>query len=130
MSKIIKQNSCWIWTGATSNKYGRISIGYPLVEYAHRVSYILHKGPIKNQLDHLCMNKSCINPDHLEDVTGSENMLRRPRSLAAKKACINGHPYNEANEYKQGNSKACRKCHAERERKRRLAIKQKSVVSY
>ena len=69
---------CWIWLGAKSaNGYGNL---YDSGRYrpAHCVSHELHKGPIRAglQVDHLCRTPICVNPDHLEAVTASENILR------------------------------------------------------
>lgn len=74
---------CWNWGGKLRCR------GYPgLLAYkgkrakAHRVFYMRAKGPIPEgmQLDHLCKNPKCVNPDHLEPVTGKENMRRSSRT--------------------------------------------------
>jgi hypothetical protein len=71
---------CWVWLGApTSTGYGSVSIGN--VTYrAHRVSYQIHIGPIPDglQLDHVCRNRICVRPSHLEPVTNQENAERSP----------------------------------------------------
>ncbi len=77
----LPQEGCWEWSGYTSRDgYPRLSISNDpkRIVLAHRVSYELHKGPIPEglQIDHLCHNKSCTNPDHLEAVTGAENTRR------------------------------------------------------
>ena len=70
---------CWIWTGATNGYwgYGIVKIMYHHV-YVHRYSYEYYNGeiPIGLQIDHLCNVRLCVNPDHLEAVTQSENMKR------------------------------------------------------
>jgi hypothetical protein len=71
---------------------------------AHRVSYEWAKGPIPDgmELDHLCRNPACVNPDHLEAVTHGANLHRSDSvtgKRSAKTECPRGHPYDEANTY-------------------------------
>lgn len=70
-SKVTKTKTCWLWLRATT--YGGFR-----GKSAHRVAYEIVKGPIPDGMviDHLCMIKNCVNPDHLEAVTQSENMRR------------------------------------------------------
>lgn len=71
---------CWNWTGGTSTAYGVFWFGGRMVR-AHRWAYEHLVGPIPEgmQLDHLCWNPGCVNPDHLEPVTQDENNARRRR---------------------------------------------------
>lgn len=69
---------CWIWQRATTNRgYGHINCG-GRHQMAHRVYYERARGkvPAGMQLDHLCREPSCVNPDHLEPVTNAENTRR------------------------------------------------------
>ena len=79
LSFVRKTNKCWLWKGAIlKSGYGIIRImGKP--QTAHRASYQLFvsKIPKNFQIDHLCCNRICVNPKHLEPVTGKENMKRR-----------------------------------------------------
>lgn len=85
-------NGCWIWTGPQNG------MGYGLVKYqgkawsVHRLTYTWHKGEIAPglQIDHLCRNPICCNPDHLEMVTQQENMNRGLRNYGLRTVCRNG----------------------------------------
>lgn len=85
--------------------------------YAHRVSYMLAKGPISKGLepDHLCRNPSCVNPGHLEVVTHRDNVLRGKAVTAInsrKDFCLRGHPLSGANLYLRPDrhGRECRAC--------------------
>ena len=92
LSRVDRQaDGCWRWTGPIgSHGYGVFGAGNRLWR-AHCFSYEAIVGPVPDglQLDHLCHNKWCVSPAHLEPVSGSENMLRRPESR--KRFCRHGH---------------------------------------
>lgn len=105
---------CWQWTASTSNKrdkwvYGLISVRGAL-QMAHRVMYELARGPVPDglELDHVCRNTRCINPDHLEAVTHKENIARSANFQASKTECVNGHALSGENLYVKPNG--CREC--------------------
>ena len=132
MSKINKTESCWIWTGQqTYNGYGffgqRIN-GKVTGHMAHRIVYETLVGKISDGLtiDHLCMNRLCVNPEHLEPVTIGENIRRAPRSIS--ETCKYGHLYRDQSEfYKNKGSRRCHTCHSERESARRIAISHSKI---
>lgn len=88
---------CWEWTGAVSDLgYGRCNEHVHGTGYAHRAAYEALIGAIPDgkTLDHLCRNRRCVNPDHLEPVTQGENVLRgySPAGANARKTtCLRGH---------------------------------------
>lgn len=87
--KYIKHaTGCWVWTGSLDPfGYGKLGIGKGYNVLAHRLSWLLFKGPFDKNLcvRHRCDNSSCVNPEHLELGTKKENsqdMVRRGRSTA------------------------------------------------
>lgn len=79
MEKIRIDGGCWVFTGEINRSgYGRIKVGPGKSRVAHRVTYEHYVGAVPNglELDHLCVNPACCNPDHLEAVTHSVNMQR------------------------------------------------------
>jgi hypothetical protein len=98
--------ACWEWRGRVQNGYGRfVARTSALTLYthrAHRVAWELLRGPVPAglQLDHLCRNTTCVNPDHLEPVTSWENTLRgsSPQAVAIKtNRCLRGHEFSAEN---------------------------------
>lgn len=113
-----KRSACWTWYGGRSNGYGKMFLGREygrvLTAYVHRFSYELHKGPIPNgmEIDHTCCNRACVNPAHLELVSGRENKVREG---ARKEHCTHGHAYTRENTYIDGRGhRRCRACSKDR----------------
>ena len=106
---------CWNWTGAVSNRsYGSIYRDGRM-QKAHRVSYELSCGPVPDglDLDHICRNRLCVNPDHLEPVTRSENLRRSPLMdrHSKKTHCIRGHEFTSENTRMRPNGhRVCKEC--------------------
>jgi len=110
-SKVDKTDFCWNWIGCLYlNGYGQFwSKGKKIL--AHRFSYefLKEKIPKGLEIDHLCRNRKCVNPEHLEAVTHQQNMLRG--TLAQRTHCINGHEYVIENTYfRKSGGKQCRTC--------------------
>lgn len=114
-SKVDASGDCWEWTAARQpSGHGRFYIDGK-VQRAHRVAYELLVGPIPDGLhiDHLCLNTSCVNPDHLEPVTAGTNVLRGygPTAMEARQThCKHGHLFNASNTYWRGRKRQCREC--------------------
>lgn len=121
-SRVLKIEGCWIWQGPVHHTgYG----GFGRSRFAHRYSYETFIGPIPDglQLDHLCRNRACVRPDHLEPVTMRDNLLRGqgPSALHSRKThCPKGHAYDLLNTRFEGSSRHCRECEKERGRARTL----------
>lgn len=90
--------SCWVWTAAKAKGYGRFAIHRSNIVQAHRFSFeLLQEIPVGLQLDHLCRNRACVRPTHLEPVTVRTNLLRGAGASArnaAKDTCPRGHAYD------------------------------------
>lgn len=117
--RVDASGDCWEWTGCIVRGYGQVAQPGGARRVAHRVSYELLVGstPEGLELDHLCRNRRCVNPDHLEPVTKSVN-ARRSYSVAGVNArraeCVNGHPFDEVNTAMRPNgSRRCKRCRAE-----------------
>ena len=132
-TKVEKTDGCWNWTACTHQGYGRFNHNGSAV-LAHRLSYELLVGPVPTglTLDHLCRNRKCVNPAHLEPVTRGENVLRG-ESLQAQNArkthCPRGHLLSGENMSLKGSYRRCLSCHREEERLRRLRNKSLAQAS-
>lgn len=121
-AKVDKTDTCWLWTGAISDTgYGAFRA--EVLTSAHRYSYELNVGPIPDGLvlDHLCRNRACCNPEHLEAVTQRVNTYRgEAPTVKAFLAgvCLRGHDqgtYGRVSARKDGSRAAfCDACIAER----------------
>lgn len=114
-AKVLKTDTCWLWTaGKNSKGYGIFYLSKPSSPQivAHRYSYgqLIPEGLT---IDHLCRNKACVNPSHLEVVTMRVNILRG-NGVTAQEAktthCPRGHPYDLLNTYIWQGERHCRTC--------------------
>lgn len=125
------ENGCWVWLGS------KTKTGYGMYHHydenmknksvkAHRAAYVEFVGKVMDglTLDHLCKNRLCVNPQHLEPVTIKENVMRGNTitALNSKKThCIRGHALSGDNLYiaKKG-SRVCKACHSMSPTQRRI----------
>lgn len=116
-------DACWPWLGARSNGgHGMFRLDGKTVP-AHRVAVMLdgREIPPGHVPDHLCRQRHCNNPRHLEVVSHRENTLRGAGPTAqhaAKDRCLRGHEFTEANTIRRSKGRECRACREERERRR------------
>ena len=124
---------CWLWAGSIDHKgYGRFWTGStpsnPVAKLvgAHRwlFTQLRHNIPDGMTLDHLCQNKNCVNPEHLEVVSMRVNILRgnnQAAENARKTHCIRGHLFDLANTYiRRSGRRTCIQCEQTRNRRRYL----------
>jgi len=141
IDKSAGEDGCWPWLASTNGKsgYGIFRGGKGRDKYgskkwilAHRYAYELEYGDIPDglQIDHLCKNRLCVNPRHMEAVSQRINTLRSdgPSAKQARQThCIHGHPFDILNtRIEKGGKRRCLACTRERDKKRYIKRKTKN----
>lgn len=115
-------SGCHVWLGAIqTNGYGSVTDGHGGTILAHRAAWEAEHGPIPDGLtvDHLCFNRRCVNTEHMELVSASEN---RARAARMKRYCPRGHEYTPENTSRNGaGHRYCRECANAAQRAKRAA---------
>jgi hypothetical protein len=142
----LEASGCWtLATKPFSTGYARAIVARKSVR-GHRLLYEYFREPIPAGLvlDHKCRNRACVNPDHMEPVTQSENVRRgalpgllsagaipRKRPTGPKvSVCHNGHPYTAANSYFGGKAgRVCRECMLANQRRYKARKKAAALVA-
>lgn len=126
--KVEKTEDCWIWRASLKDGYGAFRTAEQITVRAHKWLWedINGKTPAGLELDHLCNNRACVRPEHLEPVTHQENCSR---ALPGKRSwrkniihCPKGHEYSKGTYYvRAGRSihRQCKECKLEYQRRRR-----------
>lgn len=120
----IREDGCWDWSGTHTNAGYATVIDAGRTTTAHRFAYELFVAPIDADLDadHLCFNRGCVNPSHVEPVTHRENIHRMP-GLFGQRArathCQRGHDLSMTATFDKGDGRRrCRTCRQEAQRRR------------
>jgi hypothetical protein len=122
-----EEQGCWNWIGPIADGYGKLNWGGKSYG-AHRWAYenLIRPVPEGLVLDHLCRNRACTNPAHLDVVTHKVNLARgmSPAAIVVRtNICKRGHELTEDNVYRQPNKpgRYCRACYRIRQRARKAA---------
>lgn len=112
ISRIRRNGTCWEYAGKLNQTgYGAVRFGGRTIS-THRMAFALAGGVLTPgmHLDHVCRNRACFRPSHLELVTPGENVRRQPR-IANRTTCINGHELRGTNGYLTPDGYVrCREC--------------------
>jgi hypothetical protein len=126
----VTAGGCHEWHGYVDAKgYGVFGVGGRKLMKAHRYSYARAHGEVPSglQLDHVCRNRRCVNPAHLEPVTSRENTIRGNLARGPAGACSKGHTMDAANTYVTSRGRReCRACRAAAQRRFRRANLEKN----
>ena len=122
LGSVVVGDGCWTWDGyVATTGYGKYGHAY-----AHRISYSLFRGDlpsgIAEQVDHLCRNRLCARPSHLELVPQRLNILRGESASArnaVKTHCPQGHSYDDHGFTNNRGQRQCRPCKRARDARRR-----------
>lgn len=113
-ARVVNADGCWVWQGAKKpSGYGNIYVEGRYLN-THRAAYMAFVGPIPDGLtiDHLCRNRSCVNPDHLEPVTHRENTMRgdSPGAIMRRTGkCRRGHRWGPDTVKPNGQCRECQR---------------------
>ena len=138
--RVLKTETCWIWQGAVGTRgYGFLAglyEGQYKTFLVHRYAYMLHVGAIADDLtiDHLCRNRRCVNPEHLEVVSRWEN-VRRGETITGnnsrKTHCKYGHVFDSENTYVNSTGgRHCKACLSRRDREAKARKRAKRLLAH
>ena len=122
LARVRYDHGCWLWTGAlTSGGYGSTTLDGKWSS-VHRAVLRLTGARVDGDVDHLCRNRACCNPLHLDVVSSRENTIRGATLAAenaAKTHCPRGHEYAGSNVVFRSGKRVCRACMNARRREMR-----------